>query len=48
MAVKVSGQLTFTEIGDEFGLAPNPSGSGYSLGAYRVSQTVSTLSLIHI
>ena len=43
MAVKVSGQLTFTEIGEEFGLAPNPNGSGYSLGAYRVSQTVSTL-----
>ena len=43
MAVKASGQLTFTEIGQEFGLAPNPNGSGYSLGAYRVSQTISTL-----
>ncbi len=44
MAVKASGQLAFSEIGEEFGLAPNPNGSGYSLGAYRVSQTVSVLS----
>ena len=50
MAVKAAGatppsnSLSFREIGEEFGLAPNPNGSGYSLGAYRVSQTVSTLS----
>ena len=45
MAVKASGnQLAFSEIGEEFGLAPNPSGSGYSLGAYRITQTVATLS----
>ena len=47
MAVKASGatppsnSLSFKEIGEEFGLAPNPNGSGYSLGAYRISQTVS-------
>ena len=50
MAVKAAGatppsnSLSFKEIGEEFGLAPNPNGSGYSLGAYRISQTISTLS----
>ena len=41
MALQASGPISFRQIKDEFGLPP-----GRNLGAYRVSQTVSGLSIL--
>ncbi len=46
MTLKSSGtQLSFSEIGNEFGLPPNSGGTGNSFGGYRVLETVGQLSL---
>ena len=39
MALQASGPISFSQIANEFGTPP-----GKNLGAYRVSQTVGTLS----
>jgi hypothetical protein len=39
MALQASGPISFSQIANEFGLSP-----GRNLGAYRISQSVGTLS----